>query len=286
VADFPTQLATSLTSSAQTARDLHRSYVRRVGGALLRLGETTRGLGAFALITLGVAISQWRTGARVIRPLTLEQIHRAGVRLLPMISFLGVALGFVVIGQTVALLNRVNVTDLAGTVMVTVVVRELGPLLTALIVLARIGTANVVELGTARAQGEVEALEALNIDPIHYLVIPRVAGVAVAVFALTIYLILIALVSGYLFIFIQDVPLLPGDYFRQLAGALVWQDFALLGLKALLFGFVIALTTSYQGLAQPLRLEDVAGASTRAVVASVAACVLLDALFIVIYLVM
>jgi ABC-type transporter Mla maintaining outer membrane lipid asymmetry permease subunit MlaE len=57
-------------------------------------------------------------------------------------------------------------------------------------------------------------------------------------------------------------------------------------LKALLFGFVIALTTSYQGLAQPLRLEDVAGASTRAVVASVAACVLLDALFIVIYLVM
>lgn len=286
MADFPTQLATSLTSSAQTARDLHRSYVRRVGGALLRLGETTRGLGAFALITLGVAISQWRTGARVIRPLTLEQIHRAGVRLLPMISFLGVALGFVVIGQTVALLNRVNVTDLAGTVMVTVVVRELGPLLTALIVLARIGTANVVELGTARAQGEVEALEALNIDPIHYLVIPRVAGVAVAVFALTIYLILIALVSGYLFIFIQDVPLLPGDYFRQLAGALVWQDFALLGLKALLFGFVIALTTSYQGLAQPLRLEDVAGASTRAVVASVAACVLLDALFIVIYLVM
>jgi phospholipid/cholesterol/gamma-HCH transport system permease protein len=286
VADFPTQLATSLTSSAQTARDLHRSYVWRVGGALLRLGETTRGLGAFALITLGVAISQWRTSARVIRPLTLEQIHRAGVRLLPMISFLGVALGFVVIGQTVALLNRVNVTDLAGTVMVTVVVRELGPLLTALIVLARIGTANVVELGTARAQGEVEALEALNIDPIHYLVIPRVAGVAVAVFALTIYLILIALVSGYLFIFIQDVPLLPGDYFRQLAGALVWQDFALLGLKALLFGFVIALTTSYQGLAQPLRLEDVAGASTRAVVASVAACVLLDALFIVVYLVM
>jgi phospholipid/cholesterol/gamma-HCH transport system permease protein len=286
VADFPTQLATSLTSSAQTARELHRSYVRRVGGALLRLGETTRGLGAFALITLGVAISQWRTGARVIRPLTLEQIHRAGVRLLPMISFLGVALGFVVIGQTVALLNRVNVTDLAGTVMVTVVVRELGPLLTALIVLARIGTANVVELGTARAQGEVEALEALNIDPIHYLVIPRVMGVAVAVFALTIYLILIALVSGYLFIFIQDVPLLPGDYFRQLAGALVWQDFALLGLKALLFGFVIALTTSYQGLAQPLRLPDVAGASTRAVVASVVACVLLDALFIVVYLVM
>jgi phospholipid/cholesterol/gamma-HCH transport system permease protein len=286
VADFQTQFATKFVTSTQAARELHRSYVSRVGGALIEMAETVRGLGAFALITLGVAITQWRAGTRVIRPLVLEQIHRAGVRLLPMISFLAVALGFVVIGQTVALLSRVNVTDLAGTVMVTVVVRELGPMITALIVLARVGTANVVELGTARAQGEVEALEALNIDPIHYLVIPRVAGVAVAVFALTIYLILIALGSGYLFIFLQDVPLMPGDYFRQLAGALVWQDFALLGLKALLFGFVIALTTSYQGLAQPLRLQDVPRASTNAVVASVAACVFIDALFIVVYLVM
>lgn len=286
MADFQTQFATKFVTSTQAARELHRSYVSRVGGALIEMAETVRGLGAFALITLGVAITQWRAGTRVIRPLVLEQIHRAGVRLLPMISFLAVALGFVVIGQTVALLSRVNVTDLAGTVMVTVVVRELGPMITALIVLARVGTANVVELGTARAQGEVEALEALNIDPIHYLVIPRVAGVAVAVFALTIYLILIALGSGYLFIFLQDVPLMPGDYFRQLAGALVWQDFALLGLKALLFGFVIALTTSYQGLAQPLRLQDVPRASTNAVVASVAACVFIDALFIVVYLVM
>jgi phospholipid/cholesterol/gamma-HCH transport system permease protein len=286
VGEFPTKFATTFVTSAQAAREMHRSYVIRVGGALLRLGETVRGLGAFALITLGVAVTQWHVGARVIRPLVLGQIHRAGVRLLPMISFLGLALGFVVIGQTVALLSRVNVTDLAGTVMVTVIVRELGPMITALIVLARIGTANVVELGTARAQGEVEALEALNIDPIHYLVIPRVTGVAVAVFALTVYLILIALGSGYLFIFLQDVPLMPGDYFQQVAAALVWQDFALLGLKTLLFGFVIALTTSYQGLAQPLRLPDVAPASTNAVVASVAACVFIDALFIVVYLVM
>src|SRR5207249_9259941 len=95
-----------------------------------------------------------------------------------------------------------------GTIMVIVVVRELGPLLTALLVLARVGTANVVELGTARATGEVEALEALGIDPVHYLVVPRVVGMAVGLFALTVYLILGALVSGYLWAFIQDVPLL------------------------------------------------------------------------------
>jgi len=166
-----------------------------------------------------------------------------------------------------------------------VVVRELGPLLTALLVLARVGTATVIELGTSRALGDVEALEALSIDPIHYLVVPRVIGLAVSIFSLTVYLILIALLSGYLFAFIQDVPLRPTQYFSHLAEALRWQDFVLLALKTTLFGAVIAIVSCFQGLAQPLRIEEVAGATTRAVAYSVVTCFLLEALFIVIYLV-
>jgi phospholipid/cholesterol/gamma-HCH transport system permease protein len=166
-----------------------------------------------------------------------------------------------------------------------VVVRELGPLLTALIVLSRVGAANIVELGTARALGEVEALEVLGIDPIHYLVVPRVIGMALGIFSLTVYLILVALASGYLWAFLQDVPLMPGDYFRQLAGALRGLDFVLLALKTLCFGVVIATVTCYYGLAQPLRLEEVSRATVHAVAQSVVICVLVDALFIVLYLV-
>src|SRR5437899_8216383 len=116
-------------------------------------------------------------------------------------------------------------------VMVSVVVRELGPLLAALFVLSRSGAANVIELGTARAFGEVEALEVLGIDPIHYLVVPRVIGMALGIFSLTVYLILVALLSGYLWAFLQDVPLRPDEYLRQLAGALHGLDFVLLALK-------------------------------------------------------
>jgi len=83
-----------------------------------------------------------------------------------------------------------------------------------------------------------------------------------------------------------NVPLLPGDYFTQLAVALTWEDFALLACKTCGFGVFIAVVTCYQGLAQPLHIEEVSGATTRAVVQSVVACVLLDVLFIVIYLVM
>lgn len=213
------------------------------------------------------------------------EIQRAGVRLLPMVSVLAMALGLVVIGQTVALLSRVGATNFAGLVMVTVIVRELGPLVTALLVLTRVGTAIVIELGTMRAMGEVEALEALGIDPVHYLVVPRVIGLALSIFSLTVYLILMALGSGYLFAFLQDVPLTPGEYFNQLAVALRWQDFLLLALKSCSFGAVIAVVCCYHGLARPLRLEEVSRVTTDAVVQAILFCTLLDALFIVVYLI-
>ena len=76
----------------------------------------------------------------------------------------------------------------------------------------------------------------------------------------------------------------PADYFRQLAGSLSGLDFALLALKTSAFGFIIAIVTCYHGLAQPLHLEEVSHATVRAVAQSVIACVLLDALFIIIYL--
>ena len=252
---------------------------------LFRFLLTLQGLGAFALITLGVMISRFRTARQVVRPRVFAEAARAGLRLLPMFSFIAAALGLVVIGQTVSWLTRVGAINYLGTVMVVVVVRELGPLVTALLVLTRIGTANVIELGTARAMGEVEALEALGIDPVHYLVVPRVLGMALGVFSLTVYLILGALFSGYLWAFVQDVPLRPGEYLSQLAAALGGLDFVLLAVKTFWFGSVIALVTCYHGLAQPLRLEQVSRASVAAVAQSVVICVLIDALFIVIYLV-
>lgn len=264
---------------------LLRLYLDMVGRAIIGLAETARGLGAFALITLGTTISKFGAARCVIGPLVRSHIFESGLKLLPMVAFLGVALGFVIVGQTVALLTSVGAQQYTGPVMVAVVVRELGPLTTALIVLARVGTSTVIELGMSRATGEVEALEALAIDPVHLLVVPRVIGQAVGIFALTIYLILIALLSGYLFVLVQDIPLTPSAYAEQIASALSWQDFVLVGLKTLSFGAIIAVVTCYQGLAQPLRLEQVPAATSRAVVTGTIGCVLVDALFIIPFLI-
>ena len=261
-----------------------KSYTDLWGRKLFLFLLTVHGLAAFALITLGVILRKSGVARNVIRPRIRQEIAWAGVALLPMFLFVALALGFLVIGQTVLALAKVGATSYLGSTMVIVVVRELGPLLAAMLVLARVGTAHVIELGTARALGEVEALEALGIDPVHYLIVPRVIGMAVGVFALTVYLIIGALGSGYLWAFLQDVPLTPDDYFKQITEALGWLDFALLALKTVAFGFFIAIVTCYHGLAQPLRLEDVARVAVRAVTQGVIVCVLIDAVFIVLYL--
>ena len=264
---------------------LPKSYTDFIGRKLFLFLLTVQGLGAFALITLGVILRKSGVAKNVIRPRIRQEIARAGVALLPMFLFVALALGFLVVGQTVSALAKVGAINYLGSTMVIVVVRELGPLLAAMLVLARVGAANVIELGTARALGEVEALEALGIDPVHYLIVPRVWGTMVGIFSLTVYSIIGALASGYLWAFLQDVPLTPGEYFKQLAEALSWLDFALLALKTLGFGFFIAIVTCYHGLAQPLRLEEVSRVAVRAVSQSVIACILLDALFIPLYLV-
>src|SRR4029078_11792891 len=100
-------------------------------------------------------------------------------------------------------------------------------------------------------------------------VVPRWVGIGVGSFSLTIYLILGAVASGYLWAFLQDVPLTPGDYFRQLAGSLRWLVFAVLGAKTFMFGISIAIVTCYHGLARMLRLEEVSRATVRAVAQTV-----------------
>ena len=264
---------------------LPNAWSNFAGRKLLLATNAVQGIGTFALITLGVMFTKFRAAPAVTFPAIRHELSRSGLRLLPIFLFMAVATGLVVIGQAVLWLQKVGANSLfLGPIMVYVVVRELGPLLTALLVLSRSGTANVVELGTARAMGEVEGLEALGIDPVHYLVMPRVIGMAFGVMSLTVYFIIGALFSGYLFAFLNAVPLRPGDYFGQLAGSLTGLDFAVLAVKSLLFGWLIAVITCYHGLAQPLQLEEVSRATVRAVAHSVIACVAVDAIFIFVYI--
>lgn len=254
-----------------------RPLLRVAGRRALAALETLKGLIAFALIAAGALISQRRRARTLIRSLVVEQVAQNGLRLLPLGLAVSAAIGLVVVGQMVALLTRLGATQLIGPLLVSLVIRELAPLITAFLVLGRSGTNTVVQLGTSRALGEVEALETLAIDPIHYLVVPRVIGLATAVFALTVYVVMGTLGFGFAFAFLTDTPLTLETFTGEISGSLRWFDFALLAIKTAGFGTIIAVATCYAGLARPLTLPEVAPASTRAVVIGIAGCLLLDA---------
>ena len=194
--------------------------------------QTIKGLIAFALISVGALISHRHHARPLIRSLVVEQVAQNGLKLLPLGLAVAAAVGLVVVGQIVTLLTKLGATQLIGPLVVTLVIRELAPLITAFLVLGRSGTNTVVQLGTSRALGEVEALETLAIDPIHYLVVPRILGLAtvrVRPDGLCDY--------GHarlwirLFAFLTDTPLTIETFAGEIFNSLTWFDFTLLGIK-------------------------------------------------------
>lgn len=274
-----------MTAAASTTAPVprRRPLLQLAGRRALASVDTVKGLIAFALIAVVALVSKRRTARPLIRSLVVEQVAQNGLRLLPLGLAVAAAFGLVVVGQIVALLTQLGATQLIGPLVVMVVIRELAPLITAFLVLGRSGTNTVVQLGTSRALGEVEALEALAIDPIHYLVVPRIIGLATAVLALTVYLIMGTLGFGFVFVFLSDVPLTLETFAGEIAGSLSWFDFLLLGFKTAGFGTIIAVATCYAGLARPLTLAEVAPASTQGVVLGIAGCLLLDAVLVALW---
>ncbi len=256
-----------------------QTWVDNLGERALHSPAGLRARWRFGYAALTAALSVPRSLRRQVRAHTAEQLWHCGVRQLPIVGLLGLALGLLVVGQAVALLRQVSAQRYMGTVMVTVVIRELGPLLTVFLLAARAGTATVVELGALRLSGKI------GTRAMRELVVPRVKALAVSTFCLTVYLIFIALATGYVVAFLQGVPLRLAGYCAQLADAMHWMDFVLVTVKAALFGAVLAVVSCYHGLERMGQIEDFSQATTRAVVESFACCLALDAVFLAGYLV-
>ena len=128
-----------------------------------------------------------------------RQVLAIGVEPLWFVGAVAVFVGISVVVQLTFWVGEAGQSQLLGPLLVAVVARELGPVLINLIVIVRSGSAMTAELGVLKINGEVRALEAQGNDPFSHLVLPRVLGMTVSTFCLTIVFILVAFASGYLF---------------------------------------------------------------------------------------
>ncbi len=173
--------------------------------AIGKLGQTVwmqwdelRHAAAVIGTVLGLCI-QPRYWARSIWKLFARQVLAVGVEPVGFVCGLAIFVGMSVVVQLGFWTGKAGQSQMLGPLLVTVVARELGPLLTNIVVIVRSSGAMATELGVLKVSGEVRVLENHGKDPFLYLVMPRVLGVALSTFCLTIVFILVAFASGYLF---------------------------------------------------------------------------------------
>lgn len=206
----------------------------------------------------------------------LKQIYFTGFQAIPIISWIAVILGLVIVTQSLSILPKVGGERMIGTVLVWVVVRELGPVFAAVIVIARSGTAIAAELGSMRISREITALEVMGIDPMRYLVMPRVMGTAVSVFVLTFYFETVTILGGYLLAgFGKRVAL--SVYISSVLESMGFIEIGASLLKSVLFGLIIGVVCSAHGLMVEKSITRIPQETTNAVIGSLRLVFVVDA---------
>ena len=207
-------------------------------------------------------------GLKTVFSVVSAQVYFTGWQALPLITVLSLAAGSVVIMQASFQLTFLGGQDMIGSLLVAIIVREIGPLLTALVVIARSGTAVASEIGTMKVNKEIEALEVLGINPLSYIVFPRILGGVVSVVCLAFYFIFAALMGGYLVTKMSlDLPF--AFYFNSISQAFTSSDLTLFLLKNLFSGTIIFVVSCYQGLQVKRSPNEVPQVTTKAVVNSI-----------------
>ncbi len=232
-------------------------------------------LAALFVEVLKVGFVERKRGGREVLDVVMRQILFTGVDALRVVTVIGLLVGGIVIFETFSILPAFGGESVVGKVLVIVVVRELGPILTAFIVIGRSGTAIATEIGYMMVNREVEALEMLGINPVRFVVLPRLIGVAVAIFCLSFYFNIVSLFGGYVFArFLIDYPF--STYLVDLGGALGFWDVAVSGIKCFTFGIIVALVCSYRGFSVRWSFTEIPQVTTRAVVSCIYLCFAVD----------
>jgi phospholipid/cholesterol/gamma-HCH transport system permease protein len=236
---------------------------------------------SFVIEVIVESISIWKNRKTNLVVLT-RQILFTGVEALPIISFVALGIGGLIILQGYNILSSFGQGNWIHLILVSVVIRELSGIFTALIVIARSGTAISTELGNMVVNHEIDLLKSFNISPISYLVTSRVLGVIIAMFILTIYFNIIAVLGGWFFSsMFSTIDFM--SFMSEFANTVKISDITISILKSVVFGFVIAMMSCYQGLQVSFALTEVPQRTIKAVVQAMVLVIFFDVLLTVVF---
>ncbi len=206
-----------------------------------------------------------------------RQVHRLGARGWPIVALSGLLLGLSIIVYIAAQLRKIQLEELIGSLLVIVVVRELGPILTALLVLLRSGAAMIVEIGSMKLDRELESLQLMGIEPEIFIGAPRFWGLSLSLAILFGVFLFSAIIGGYVFGQVLT-DIYWNKLWRSFLSALAWTDVVISGAKILLFGMAIGSITIFYGLTTGDDWESLVERTSQGAVTSLVALGLINVL--------
>ncbi len=221
-----------------------------------------------------------------VPPLKWERIYQQakaiGVDSLPIVSLVALFIGIILALQTAYQMQKLSSEIYIANIIALSIVRELGPVITSLIVAGRCGAAVTAELGTMKVTEQIDALETLATSPVKYLVVPRFLAFTFMLPLLTLYANIVGIFGGYL-ICVYRLGIPSGMYLRMTFDSLQVKDLVTGLIKTLVFGMIIAMVGCLEGMRTEGGAEGVGKGTTVSVVTSFILILAADCLFTAIF---
>ena len=258
------------------------ALVLRIGRATVFMGREARDLvnflGLTVIVFLRLALRPWRIRGTAL----VSHMESAGLNALPIVGLISFLIGVVLAYQGADQLARFGAQIFTVNLVAVGVLREMGILLTAIMVAGRSGSAFTAQIGTMTVNEEVDAMRIIGLDPMEVLVLPRVIALVLVMPLLTFYADIMGLLGGAVMTTtVLDISFTR--FARQVSEAVTLWSLWFGILKAPIFGFIIAMIGCYEGLKVSRSAESVGRQTTRAVVESVFLVIVLDALFSIMF---
>ena len=207
---------------------------------------------------------------------------QVGVRALPILSLITFFIGLILALQAAYELRRLGAITLVANGVAIGMTRELGPLITAVVVIGRSGSAFAAEIATMKVSEEIDALETMAIHPVDFLVTPKFLAMIVMLPCLTIWANSMGILGGALF-GVAQANFTWTRYIRASLDALYLRDIVTGLVKSVMFGITITAVGCYEGLSTGAGAEQVGQSTTRAVVVSIFLVILVDLVFTILF---